>query len=356
MSRHPRPQRLARRPTVTVVVPCYNYGRYLPAAVGSVLEQPGVDVELILIDDASPDGSAGVVRDLAARDGRIRPILHASNRGHIGTYNEGLADARGDYVVLMSADDALTPGALERATALLEAHPSVGFVYGHPMEFADEPPPVSQRVRSWTVWSGEDWIERRCRTGRNCILSPEVVMRTSVLREIGLYDPALPHSGDFELWLRAAAVSDVGRVDGPAQAYYRVHDQNMHLTQHLGHAIDLEGRRAAFEKALVGFDARVPRGQELFAMARRALAGAALECARSACDHGRAEIEPIDQYMDFAARAWPAIQRTRAWRALERRGERDARAVHRSPAAWSRRLQESIVLHLRWRRWHWTGT
>jgi glycosyltransferase involved in cell wall biosynthesis len=85
-----RPQSLTRRPTVTVVIPCYNYGHYLPTALSSVLDQPGVDVEAIVIDDASPDGSGAIVRQLAAADERIRPIVHERNRGHIATYNEGL--------------------------------------------------------------------------------------------------------------------------------------------------------------------------------------------------------------------------------------------------------------------------
>jgi glycosyltransferase involved in cell wall biosynthesis len=65
--------------------PCYNYGHYLPTALSSVLDQPGV--EAIVIDDASPDGSGAIVRQLAAADERIRPIVHERNRGHIATYN-----------------------------------------------------------------------------------------------------------------------------------------------------------------------------------------------------------------------------------------------------------------------------
>src|SRR5947209_4282299 len=123
MSHRLQAQPLRGRPSVTVVIPCYNYGRYLRGAVKSVLDQPGVDVEAIVIDDASTDGSADVVREVAAADPRVRAILHRSNFGHIATYNEGLEQASGDYVVLLSADDALTPGSLSRATALLETHP-----------------------------------------------------------------------------------------------------------------------------------------------------------------------------------------------------------------------------------------
>ena len=265
MSHRARPRPLERRPSVTVVIPCFNYGHYLPLAVGSVLEQPGVDVEVIIIDDASTDGSADVARDLAARDERTRTIAHSANRGHIATYNEGLEQATGDYVVLLSADDALTPGALGRATALMEARPSVAFTYGFPMVFAEAFPPVKTRVRSWTVWSGHEWVAGRASRGENCIHCPEVVMRTAVQHEIGGYDAALPHSGDLEMWMRAALMGDVGRVNGAAQAYYRVHDDSMQRTTYAGHINDLNGRLEAFEKVLLRSPMRPADGEELFA-------------------------------------------------------------------------------------------
>ena len=113
-----------------MVVPCYNYGHYLPACLGSALNQPGVEVEAIVVDDASPDGSGEVAERLSAADSRVRLIRHPRNKGHIATYNDGLEAARGDYLVLLSADDLLAPGSLARAAALLEANPEVGFAYG----------------------------------------------------------------------------------------------------------------------------------------------------------------------------------------------------------------------------------
>src|ERR1700722_3515157 len=114
-------------PSVSVVIPCYKYGHFLEECTQSVLEnQPGVDVRVLIIDDASPDDSADVARAIAARDPRVEVAVHAGNKGHIATYNEGLLDwADGDYSVLLSADDRLTPGALTRATALLDANPDV---------------------------------------------------------------------------------------------------------------------------------------------------------------------------------------------------------------------------------------
>ena len=138
--------------SVSVVIPCYKYGHYLEEAVGSVLDdQDGVDVRVLIIDDASPDDSAEVARKIAARDPRVEVIVHAANKGNIATYNEGLLEwADGDYCLLLSADDRLTPGALRRARDLLDAHPNVGFVYGHPLRFQDDQPlpaPRSQRAR-----------------------------------------------------------------------------------------------------------------------------------------------------------------------------------------------------------------
>jgi glycosyltransferase involved in cell wall biosynthesis len=335
------------------VIPCYNYGRFVSTAVKSVLDQPGVDVDVIVIDDASTDGSAEVVRELAAADPRVRAILHRRNFGHIATYNEGLEQANGAYVVLLSADDALTPGSLARATALLEAHPSVGLVYGNPEFFVDDPPPVTQKVRNWTIWSGNEWIKARCREGGNCICSPEVVMRTSVQHAIGGYDPNLPHSGDLEMWLRAAAVSDIGRVNGPPQAYYRTHPTSMMgSTYPLNSTRDLEQRLSAFESALIGPKASVPHGDALLAMARKRLATFAVKRALSAYDHGVSSEEPVEDYRAFAVRVWPEVNTTRRGRALARCGAADDVRMNRGWAAAARRVEEDLrhlVWHLVWR-------
>jgi cellulose synthase/poly-beta-1,6-N-acetylglucosamine synthase-like glycosyltransferase len=208
-----------RQPVVSVVIPCYKYGSYLADCTASVLTgQPGVDVRVLIIDDASPDDSAVQAKQIAAADDRVQVLVHPVNAGHLATYNEGLLQwADGNYAVLLSADDRLTPGALSRACALLEAHPEVGFAYGHPVHFMHPgpPPPARTAVRGWTTWPGRWWLEQRFRTANGCITSPEVVMRTSVLREVGGFDPRLPHTGDIELWMRLAAHADVGYCPTP---------------------------------------------------------------------------------------------------------------------------------------------
>ena len=345
---------LTRRPTVSVVIPCYRYGHYLPSAVASVLTQPDVDVDIVVVDDASPDDSADVARALARSDPRVHVMVHERNRGHIATYNDGLARATGDYVVLLSADDLLTPGALSRATALLEAHPTVGFAYGHPLELIDVAPVAATTARDWTVWTGHDWLERRCRKGSNCIFCPEVVMRRSVQEDIGGYDPALPHSGDLEMWLRAAAFADVGRVNGADQAYYRIHAQSMQRTVYAGHLRDLEERQAAFASVLVGATSGVDDGAGLYRLACRALAASALDHVAAAADAGNAAEEPIEDYLAFAFELDPGVGSSARWRAVHRRLARSDRAGH-PVGAGARRVRRDLVDRLRWRRWRRSG-
>ena len=133
MSRHLRPRPLARPPTVSVVIPCYNYGHYLPGAVRSVLDQDGVEVEVDRHRRRLARRQRRVAAELARTEPRIRLICHDQNKGHIATYNEGLAMVESDYVVLLSADDLSSRDPWLGRRRLMEAHPSVGFVYGHPV-------------------------------------------------------------------------------------------------------------------------------------------------------------------------------------------------------------------------------
>jgi len=307
--------------SVSVVIPCYNYGHFLDEATASVLDdQDGVDVRVLIIDDASPDGSGEVARRIAARDPRIDVVVHEVNQGHLRTYNEGLLDwADGDYCVLMSADDRLTPGALRRATQLLDAHPEVGFAFGNALSFQDgEGAPVPRtRSRGWSVWQGEAWIERRCRMVHSGIASPEVVVRTSLQHRVGGYDLRLPHTGDQEMWLRLAAHSDVGYLRGVDQAFYRQHGKNMStgydplkaLAQYL----------LAYEAVFEGFGDQLSDPDRLSALVRRRMAREALLAAARSYDRGCADQTPVDELVAFAFECWPQadtlpVYRTLRWR------------------------------------------
>lgn len=334
-----------------VVVPCYNYARYLRPCVESVLAQP-VDLRVLIVDDCSSDETPQVCAGLAAADHRVDVVRHAANKGHIATYNEGIGRARGDYFVLLSADDLLTPGSLARAGALLDNHASVGLAYGYAAPvYGKDPPPVRLEDTGWTLWRGRDWIGRMCRSGRNFVVSPEAVMRLDVLRRLGGYNLELPHSADMEIWLRAAALSDVGRINGADQAYYRVHASNMHRTANAGLLFDLESRRDAFLSAFAKEAGMLAGAEGMRQAACRSLACEAIRLAGYAIDRGEAAVACLP-YQNFARRLWPEILLTRQWRALARRqrARPPAPAIRHLRFGW-RRAEEKMA----WRRWWRTG-
>jgi glycosyltransferase involved in cell wall biosynthesis len=344
----------SRCPSVSIIIPCYNYGRYLPECVESVLDQEGVRVDVLIIDDASPDGSAGIASGLAARDPRIHAICHAANQGHVATYNEGVAHAAGDYTVLLSADDLLTPGCLARATSLMEECPSVGLTYGFPLEFTGPGlPPARTVTTSWIVWKGHDWIGQVCKTARNLLLSPEAVMRTSVLREIGGYRDDLPLTCDLEMWMRAATVSDVGYVAGADQAYYRNHSVSMHNSfDRLG---DFYARLRAFDTVFTERPARLADAPLMAAIAHRALAREMLAHTISAYARGAAHREPIDEYVVFALNVWPGARQLSEWRALCRLRKMRGSKLRRDTSLMIRGATLRMRYSLRWQRWRLVG-
>lgn len=345
--------------SVSVVIPCYKYGHFLEEAVSSVLDdQDGVDVRVLIIDDASPDRSADVAREIAARDTRVDVIVHDTNKGNIATFNEGLLEwADGDYCLLMSADDRATAGALRRAADLLDAHPQVGFVYGHAIWAVEGAPvpPARTRVRGWSVWSGQWWLERRFRQAENPIISPEIVVRTSLQKRVGGYDPGLPKAADMEMYMRLAAHADVGFLRGVDQAYYRVHQQNM--SKSVSALMDLRQRRSVAEVVLDRYGGTLADSERLSLLVHRQLSKEALWAAGRAYDRGRLrqtelahrllgagaheDDQDIDELLELAADCWPEAKRSPLYRTLEARQRLGLREttylLHQKGQWWLRR-------------------
>ncbi len=321
--------------TVSVLIPCYNYGCFLPECVASVLEQDGVAVRVLILDDASTDDSVAVATALAAADSRVEVRTHARNQGHISMYNEGIDWATDAYTVLLDADDLLAAGALQRACALLDAHPAVGFAYGPALVFEDSntlPRPSSLATPTrWIVRDGREWFEQRCRALANCIYSPEVVIRTRLLHELGGYRTELPHTADFELWMRLALHGDVGYVAGPYQAYYREHARSMHRVDFGSELADLAQVAAAFEAIFRAFPGPIRDSAQLGSSVRRRLAERALQAAWSVYDRGPWQPAEVDGFERLARHIYVGAEDLADMRRLRRRrwfGPRLWRAIH----------------------------
>ena len=342
------------RPTVTAIVLSYNYGRFLEACAESVLAQRDVDLELLVVDDASTDDTPRVTGQLVDRDPRVTVIRNTTNRGQLPSMNAALDRVRTEFVVKLDADDLLPQGSLARASALMQEFPDVTFCYGRPLHFSGAVPHLPEMPsRSWTIWDGTGWFARRCRAGTNVISQPEVLMRTAAVRDVGPVREDLKHTFDMHLWLRLALIGAVGRVNGPPQGYYRVHGQSLQRTEHSGAMIDLEGRRDAFDAVFESEGGWLRDAEALRDSAHRALAATALDAACRGYDRPQSQPAPAEDLVRFAVDVYPRARSLPEWRALQRRIAIGSDRVSTDPRfvfdAAVRRATETLA-RWRWRR------
>lgn len=116
--------------SITIVIPAYQAEGYLTRALESVATQSDTDWELIVVDDGSHDGTLALAQRHAARDPARMRVLTQANAGPAAARNHGMAEAQGEYVLFLDADDALMPDALERLREDLRAHGPVDFLFG----------------------------------------------------------------------------------------------------------------------------------------------------------------------------------------------------------------------------------
>ena len=343
--------------TVDVVIPCYNYARYLRGCVNSVLSQSDVNVRVLVIDDASTDDTPIVGKELAASHSAVQFRRHEQNKGHIATYNEGLLEwSTGDYVVLLSADDMLAPGSLSRAVQIMETDRSIGLVYGRAIHFRDEaelPHVKTQRILH-TRWDGTEWLQLRCRAGYNVITSPEVVVRGSIQRQVGGYNPELPHAGDLEMWLRIAAVSNIAHIRKVPQAFYRVHSDSMMRTTFRGSFVDLRQRKAAFDSFFLHCRFSSLDLTMLQNSAYRSLAREALWDACRAYDRNDQALSNVEELEDFALKAYDQTVSLPEYGALRRRRRLGPVFCNKTQVFAAPALARKVsrwALKARWQRW-----
>lgn len=118
-----------KAPVISVVVPTYNYGHYLPRALDSVLTQHELDVELIVVNDGSKDDTRGVLDEYQRRYPEL-VVLHQDNAGAAAARNNGIAQAKAPFVLMLDADDALNPGALAVLKQAMQGNPQAGILIG----------------------------------------------------------------------------------------------------------------------------------------------------------------------------------------------------------------------------------
>jgi glycosyltransferase involved in cell wall biosynthesis len=217
--------------SIDVVVPCFRYGRFLRDSVNSIFVQGQSNIRVLIIDNASNDGSLEVAQELARKDRRIEVIGRKKNLGMVASYNQGIEWATAKYFAVLDADDYLAPGSFNRAIAVLERTPGAAFAHGVEIDESFPAGGIPKAASAtgagqWLVTPGINLIKSVCQTGRNPIGSTTVVRRFSAQKLAGYYVNKLDRAVDLNMWLRLALLGDVAQTTA-IQAIRRIHSQQL---------------------------------------------------------------------------------------------------------------------------------
>jgi len=196
------------KPTVSVVIPCFNLGQYLEEAVDSVFAQTFQDFEIFIVDDGSTDKAT---QELLATYKRPRMrVLRTENRGLSAARNTGAANTTGKYICMLDADDRLDSRYMQMSVTALDSDPSISFVSHWCRVFGDE---------------AYDWKPDRCDFPTLLdvnTVNGAALVRRSALEAVGGFDESM-RTGceDWDLWIAMVARGFTGRILPEVLYYYR---------------------------------------------------------------------------------------------------------------------------------------
>jgi glycosyltransferase involved in cell wall biosynthesis len=219
-------------PKVSIVLPSYNYARYLDERIRSLLSQTYTDFELIIVDDASTDNSVEVINKYVD-DNRVKTHFFAQNSGlPYRRWNDGADLAQGEYILFAGADDSCKPTLLEKLVEKLDQYPNVGIAYSQSMQM-DGNGKIGHSLKNRTdeldrnrwaqdfVNNGKD--ECQYLVVKNIIPNASaVLLRRSIFEAVGQFDVNLRLVADWMLWAKMLMISDIAFVAEPLN-YFRLH-------------------------------------------------------------------------------------------------------------------------------------
>ena len=246
----------------SVIIPVYNRRDLVSRAIRSVLEQQGPDREIIVVDDASTDGTADQVR--AEFGGAVELVIMEQNGGVSAARNRGIEQAKGEWIALLDSDDEWLPGKLTRQAAALRES---GLLVCHTDEIWIRDGVRVNPHKHHRKYGGDIFLKAL----PLCVMSPSsIAIHREVFAAVGLFDEQLPACEDYELWLRIACHYEViyleeklirkygGHADQLSQAHYAMDRFRVYaLDKLLGTATELAAERKAAARVMLLRKARI---------------------------------------------------------------------------------------------------
>ncbi|MEK7188133.1 MAG: glycosyltransferase family A protein [Patescibacteria group bacterium] len=197
---------------ISIIIPCFNYGRYLPEAIQSVLEQTYQDFEIIVVDDGSTD--LETKRIIAGISHPKIRVITQENKGLPATRNTGIREARGEYIVPLDADDKLAPTYLEKCMWMMERNPSLDFVYTAAQTFGD------YEYLWFEEYDAKELLKRN-------FITATALYRKKDWEKVGGYDESFVAYEDWDFWLRFLKNDIFGALLPEPLFLYRKHRPSM---------------------------------------------------------------------------------------------------------------------------------
>lgn len=210
-------------PLVSVIIPAYEAARYIEETIRSVFQQTHSNLEIIVVDDGSPDNQGALVEKLAAEDDRLQYVKQ-KNGGVSSARNRGFELSKGTYLAFLDADDVWQAQNLEKKLAKFKTDLALGLVHSD-TTIIDE-----DSKRTGETKSGKEGylLDDLLLWNGTCIPTPSsILIKREVMEKVGGFDLELSNAADKEFFLRVAQKYKIGRV--PEVTWqYRVHTENMH--------------------------------------------------------------------------------------------------------------------------------
>jgi len=227
------------QPLVSILMPCYNVGQYVEEAVGSILEQTYRNIEIVAINDSSTDDTGEILRQLAAKDNRVKVYENEENFKLIRTLNKGVLLCNGDYVARMDADDIALPERIEKEVRFLEDNPDHDIVSTLFYAFPSGKP----NKKSLHLNPLRDDELRAYLLFKSGICHPAVMIRKRVFTELKLsFEQEYLHVEDYALWSKAIYKTKLANIGEP-HLLYRVHPTQV---SSLNEALQTENKKKVF--------------------------------------------------------------------------------------------------------------
>jgi glycosyltransferase involved in cell wall biosynthesis len=219
-------------PKVSVLIPTYNYARFLPEAIESILGQDFQDFELLISDDCSTDNSAEVIARYAGKDSRIRFQIHSKNLGMVQNWNYCLSQARGEYIKFIFGDDKLlSPTAFKKLVKLMESDSAISLVASASRVIDTRSRTIETRNYFQPgVWDGKKVIVRCLECPANLVGEPTLVMFRNRQAARG-YDVRYRQLVDLEMWFHLLENGKFGYLAEPLCAFRKHSTQQTNVNR-----------------------------------------------------------------------------------------------------------------------------